>query len=186
MSFFLYKPHVYGPEGVTTPDIIIDHIWANPSDEGEMIAPHMLTSETYVSASATTHLSPAYAIVAAGGGRLIAPVLCLDDGRYVLSRMAWRVAHLPGETVHLAFEEKAWALPEAETNLDMRGHCWIYQYAEQAKGLELPDRIDVVLAYDGGKPLRLTVHIQSNAQAFSHSKPRYSVGPTGKPVKHYI
>ncbi|MGD1954857.1 MAG: hypothetical protein ACFBZ9_06410 [Sphingomonadales bacterium] len=183
MSFFLYKPHVYGPAGVTTPDIIIDYL---RTDEGKVISPQMLTSDTFLSAQGTMHVTPAYGKIAAGGGALIAPMLLLDDGRYVLPRLAWRIGHLPDQPICLSFRHASWALPGAKERITVRGHCEISLFAKKTCEVTLPSTVDIFLTQDGEKPLPLTLHIDACSKAPATQNARHSVGPTRKEVKHYI
>ncbi|MEM6683857.1 MAG: hypothetical protein AAF607_16600 [Pseudomonadota bacterium] len=186
MSFFLYKPHVHGPEGITTPDILIDHVFVSAEEGDEYISAHTLTSESYLTLPHSTFVFPAYATIAAGAGAIIAPMLCIENGRYVLSRQAHRVAHLPDEEIYLGFENEAWPLPEVQSPLDHRGHCRICMYPQASTELLVPDRVDVTLLARTSVLSELNVHAEPAAMAPSKATPRYSVGPQSGDVKHYI
>jgi len=187
MSFFLYKPHVHGPEGITTPDVIIDHVILNSDETTEYISPQTLTSDTYITGPRSLEVSPAYAKIAAGAGTLIAPAFYLvAERRWIVSRRAWRCKYLPDAPVSLAFEDEAWAIEDARVEINARGQCHLSLFATQTIEVTVPGRVDVVLAADAHRTLRHVLDITSRAEPPSTSAPRYSVGPQHGDVKHYI
>ena len=88
---FLLKPHVTGREGqVTSPDVIVDAVLV----DGEQRPTVCVTHECWQQAARDIDLRPAYCIMALGGGALILPGVTLSTGLVIVSRQAWRLAHV--------------------------------------------------------------------------------------------
>lgn len=80
---FVYRPHIFGRERITTPDIAI----AIAIDAGVWHAPR------------AGALTPAWVVVAAGYGPLLTVGFLLNGQPWNLSRAAWRLAELDGARI---------------------------------------------------------------------------------------
>ena len=88
MAFFLFKPHVDGPKGITSPDLIVDYLLV----DGVATPVSQLTMALELQVVAKGEHYPACALVAAGAGPLLSPALVLADGHVGIGRYAWRLA----------------------------------------------------------------------------------------------
>ena len=185
---FLYKPHIAGPsDDVTSPDIVIDHLYV----DGAKRTLAMLTSETWQQISGES-AQAAYAVTALGGGAILSPASVLRSGIVVLSRGAWRLNNLDGHIAQVTLNDVALAeigLPAAliervggSGDVLPRGFVLI----QTASGTTLQAVLD-----DPVKSRRLEHRIVAEDLAQdrwgkTRPRPRYSVGPTQKDVDHYI
>ncbi len=107
MTYFLYKPHVYGPENnITTPDILIDKAYAavGSGDAAQIsrIAVNKLSSQVELEVDVgELSITPAYILIAAGGGILLgvgAHVHGVAGGEasssMLITRYAWRLRNV--------------------------------------------------------------------------------------------
>lgn len=76
MAHTLYKPHVIGPEGsITTPDLLLDSVSVNWEHKPFRLAIHRLITHRCLQLGTAPHLAlPGFALVASGGGTIVAPV----------------------------------------------------------------------------------------------------------------
>lgn len=90
---FVFRPHVRRSDGATvTPDILIDRVRVVGPDSVEARPVAQLTTETALQRSAEGAAGkPAYALVAASFGTLLAAGAVFDDALPV-GRVAWRYA----------------------------------------------------------------------------------------------
>ena len=93
MTMFLYKPHVVGPEGaVTSPDVIVDHALI----DGARLPLAQLTMAAWLQSAEEETARAAYAVMALGGGALLAPAVVLSGDTVSIARAAWRLNNLDG------------------------------------------------------------------------------------------
>ncbi len=189
MSLFLYKPHVTGPEGaVTTPDVVIDRVFVN----GALHPLGLLTSDAWQQAPRDDTGRAGYALVALGGGALIAPVLALASGPLVVARAAWRLSSLSDHADRVTlngaplstFAPPADAIAAAGGTDDAlpRGYMLIRTAPGDTTEAQMydPER-DRALTH------RVTLEpMEQDRWGDARPRPRYSVGPTQKDVTHYI
>lgn len=189
MSFFLFKPHVVGPEGsITTPDIMVDRVYLN----GDLRSVNSLSSDCWQQVDAGVAAQAAYAITALGGGALIAPALVLQDGPVVVARKAWRLNNLDGHVGDVTLNGTRLA------DLDLP--ATIIERAGGA-GDTLPRGYMVLCTKPGdtreaelADPVRrrslshrvVFEPVEEDRWGADRPKPRYSVGPTQKDVQHFI
>lgn len=76
MAHTLYKPHVIGPEGsITTPDLLLDSVSVNWEHKPFRLSIHRLITHRCLQLGTAPHLAlPGFALVASGGGTIVAPV----------------------------------------------------------------------------------------------------------------
>ena len=188
MSFFLYKPHVVGrAEIVTSPDVIIDHLFV----DRRMRPVGLLSSEAWLQVEGEETSQAAYAIVALGGGALIGPAVVLGSGTVAIARKAWRLSYLDGHAERVALNGKT--LADAGTPADQieaaagsgdalpRGFLLVRTVEGNVRSAEL---VDPVL----GRSLSHRVvleQMETDRWGEDRPAPRYSVGPTGKDVQHF-
>ena len=205
MSLFLFKPHVRGPEYVTSPDFLIDSLAVAGGGPNAEPAPTALLSTAYaleVPADGATARGGLY-VCAAGAGAIFGPALevtCPATGpRYVLARQALRGRHeidaLPslGLTLGDGAATREVVLPDADaiaavmTRID-RGRMELLLDAGPALPIG-PGAIELTLTRPEGAP-SLTHRLELQALEQRHwSEPtaaRYTVGPTTGEVEHYV
>lgn len=184
MSFFLYKPHVYGPEGVTTPDVIIDQLEVQHKSLRDMpFAPETISSEPVWHVREYVRLQPGFMYTAIGGGTLFSPILMSGNWRFFAPRCAWRLRHMKQEPVVVDFFEHTQEFAIDREELDDRGKAKIrvLDFNEQA---DAPIGASLTLRC-GNDRLRASLGIEPLMKKTPGTKPRYSIGPTRKEVKHY-
>ena len=189
MSFFLFKPHVIGPEGkVTSPDVIVDRVFVN----GAVCSVALLTSEIWQQVGSDETATAAYAVAALGGGALISPALMLGCGIILVARKAWRLNNLDGHigdvTLNGARMSTTGLPSEAIKAAGGRGDALPRGYMllkTTGDNTTRADLADPVLA-------RALTHrvvfeaIDHDRWGTARPRPRYSVGPTKKDVPHFI
>ncbi len=216
MSHYLYRPHVHGPEHITTPDILVDRLFRARRKEGAVdMHPAGLdgirTNPELPVFDGNAVVSPAVYLVAAGGGIILsAGAECrVNEYRSLhISRFAWRLKYLEGRLARLQLTaEREGAdpdpiplnrFPTPETVLQRLG----------CLGAALPKgyMVSVTAAdieYSVAVPGSLTVGLVDNEleRHFNHTisftspdgeydsrppEPRYAVGPQTDDIKHYI
>ena len=126
MTHYLYKPHVHGRNNITTPDILIDRLYRTLNTQYGVdllgVGVKQLTSsvELQFSASKLT-ITPAYVLVAAGGGVLFGVGAEIDDetqgtnANFILvARFAWRLKYLQDHFDKMKFVIKAGPVSEQQ------------------------------------------------------------------------
>ncbi|MCR9138533.1 MAG: hypothetical protein NXI27_21205 [Alphaproteobacteria bacterium] len=192
MSYFLYKPHVIGPEeSITTPDIMVDRVFEN----GRLRSVNSVSSdcwrqvetvETGVSAQA------AYAVVALGGGALIGPAVVVSDGAIIIARKAWRLNNLDGHIADVTLngtklsdlDLPAAIIEKAGGSGDTlpRGYMLLCTAPGDVRDAVLSDPIR-----QRSLSHRIVLDpVDHDRWGTARPKPRYSVGPTQKDVQHFI
>ena len=103
MSHFLFRPHVSGPEdNITTPDILIDRVVLHSNGEDGFLPVQRLSSNVELQVfEGELKITPAYALVASGGGTLVGLAALvgpsdnpLRQADVVVARGAWRLRNL--------------------------------------------------------------------------------------------
>ncbi len=211
MTHILFRPHVVGPENnVTTPDIIIDRATLQVDGNQHFLPVHHLSSSVAMQVPETgLRLTPAAAVVAAGGGALLSfavivqaadQPLALSD--IILARSAWRlrnvIDHIESIQLELVTNTRSAAtVPQpgevlrksASGELDLpRGAVALFAGQQAASELTAPGEGTVKLADDSLD--RSLAHafklIPASAERWDERPlPRYTVGPVGE-VQHYI
>lgn len=215
MAHELYKPHVAGPENnITTPDIIIDRVQMLSGSTIEYLPVHRLVQGTELQVpGGDIEITPAYSLVAAGGGALIGiAALVRKAGEssiaadVVIARSAWRLRNVADHLSSLQLvvtgksaeasvpmqelvqpENVAESLAGDEPNLP-RGMLAICLACSASITVEAPAGITVCLTDDDlGRHLRNETRLLSVDSDRWHERPlpRYTVGPVGD-VQHYI
>jgi len=189
MPLFLLKPHVIGAgDDITTPDVIIDRMFI----DGSSVPVNFLTHEIWQQVVRGTTARAAYGLMALGGGALILPVLVLDSGTVIPSRMSWRLNNLDGHICKvtlngLSLEEIGLPRIEIETNGGNgdalpRGYFLVRTRRGKFEEAELADP-------KSGRVLNHRVVFEftdHDRWGDDRPRPRYSIGPTGKELRHYI
>jgi hypothetical protein len=185
---FLLKPHVTGHDGdVTSPDIVVDIL----SVDGTPRPLSQLTMQSWQQ-MADSSAQAAYAIMALGGGAVMLPAVVLHSGLVVVARSAWRLNNMDGHVNRVTLNGAPLSeigLPEAMIT------------AASGQGDALPrglmlvktapgDTLEAVLD-DPVKDRRLDHRVVveplgRDRWGDARPRPRYSVGPTQKDVKHFI
>lgn len=217
MAHFLFMPHVVGPENhITSPDIVIDKVSVVTQDQETCIPVQRLCAQSQLQALTNTYrIAMAYALVAGGGGVLVAPAaLIYPQGQpvasaadIVIARMAWRLrnvlehfgkiglsASAGGDSNHCSLS----TLPDprqviTERDGDKlalpRGIMKLCAAASDTMTLQVPGTVRVQLSDERlNRQLNLDVSLDSiDADCWGKQRPlpRYTVGPLGE-VKHYI
>lgn len=189
MPLVLLKPHVVRREGdITTPDIIVDHLFI----DFEPAPVNRITHEIWQQVP-TDETAPraSYGVMALGGGALILPVLVLASGAVVVARKAWRLNDLDR---HIAWVELN------ELNLGKIGLPGdLIEYAG-GSGDEMPRGYffvqtakfsHIASLYDPVLARRLEHRVvleRTDFDRWGDGRPlaRYSIGPTQKEITHFI
>ena len=217
MAHFLFMPHVVGPENhITSPDIVIDKVSVVTQNEETCIPVQRLCAQSQLQALTNTYrIAMAYALVAGGGGVLVAPAaLIYPQGQpvasaadIVIARMAWRLrnvlehfgkielsANAGGKSSHYSLS----ALPDprqviTERDGDKlalpRGVMKLCVATSDTMALQAPGTVRVQLSDERlNRQLNLDVSldpIDADRWGKQRPLPRYTVGPLAE-VKHYI
>ena len=217
MAHFLFMPHVVGPENhITSPDIVIDKVSVVTQNEETCIPVQRLCSQSQLQALTNTYrIAMVYALVAGGGGVLVAPAaLIYPQGQpvasaadIVIARMAWRLrnvlehfgkielsANAGGKSSHYSLS----ALPDprqviTERDGDKlalpRGVMKLCVATSDTMALQAPGTVRVQLSDERlNRQLNLDVSldpIDADRWGKQRPLPRYTVGPLAE-VKHYI
>lgn len=190
MSFFLYKPHVYGPEGVTTPDVIIDTVLKPKALDDQLVPVDQLTSQTYLQAREGSVVNAGFAQVAAGGGVILCPVMAISGGQTIFFRTAWRVEHHLKDAMKLSFGGEDGYIHAFSASPKTRCSA-IVTLPRETKAPKDGGALRLEMSCSDAPVLKAVLNVsilpQANREDFDGGPaPRYSVGPTRKPVKHYI
>lgn len=189
MTMFLYKPHVLGPEGaMTSPDLIVDHAFV----DGARLPLAQLTMAAWLQTAKEETARASYAVMALGGGALLAPAVVLGDDTVSVARMAWRLNNLDNRIGQVTLNGRP--LADIGLPVDMIA-------AAGGEGDALPRGFLLIRTSDhsrwhatlidsaSDRMLSHKVHPVSVAQdrwGDARPRPRYSVGPTKRDVTHYI
>lgn len=217
MAHFLFMPHVVGPENhITSPDIVIDKVSVVTQNEETCIPVQRLCSQSQLQALTNTYrIAMAYALVAGGGGVLVAPAaLIYPQGQpvasaadIVIARMAWRLRNVLEHFAKIGLSASAdgganhcslSALPDprqviTERDGDKlalpRGVMKLCVATSDTMALQAPGTVRVQLSDEHlNRQLNLDVSLDSiDAERWGKQRPlpRYTVGPLAE-VKHYI
>lgn len=189
MSYFLFKPHVIGPEeSITTPDIMVDRVFEN----GRLRSVNSVSSDCWRQVETDVSAQAAYGIVALGGGALIGPALVVSDGTIIVARKAWRLNNLYGHIADVTLNgTKLSDLDVPATIIDNAGGSGDTLPRGYMLLCSKPGNVrDAVLA----DPIRqrdlshrvVFEPVDHDRWGTARPKPRYSVGPTQKDVQHFI
>ncbi len=213
MTHYLYKPHVHGPEFITTPDILIDRVYSaagTTGDELELIIRdnHAINTGVEIQcALESATAAPAYFLIAAGGGVIIsagAEYKAEDSCLLLLSRFAWRLKYIKDHLDKLTFAYadnkrvgfKQFPAPEDVINrlgnnaADLpRGVMLCVTATGIAAPLGRGNSFEITLT-DPVLKRELTHRIAfedgRNDQWPRRPAGKYAVGPTSGQVKHFI
>ena len=215
MAHLLFKPHVIGPQNaITTPDIIIDRVCVREISSSIFVPVQRLqTNLKLQSISAHLAITPAYTLIASGGGVLIGIAALVKEPEdpptkadILVARSTWRWRNLEAHvnTLDLCISD---SIGNKEISLD---DC-----ARPSTLLEKPDNTEPTLpratmvicpALDttlttiapccfsielSDPTLGRTLAFHSELVAVDHDHwnerpwPRYTVGPVGD-VEHFI
>ena len=103
MAHILFKPHVIGPQNdITTPDILIERVCVRDTSSSFFVPVQRLQT-SFKLQSVRSHLSitPAYTLIAAGGGVLIGIAALVNEPEdsptkadILVARSTWRLRNL--------------------------------------------------------------------------------------------
>ena len=216
MSHYLYRPHIHGPEHITTPDILVDRLFRACLKEGAVILhpaglDGIRTNPEVPGIHGNAVLIPAVYLVAAGGGIVLsAGAECVVNEYRLLhiSRFAWRLKYVEDrlDRVQLLVSREGadpdiiplnrFPAPEAVLqHLGSRGSALPRGFMVSATAAEVEYGVEV--------PGALTLSLMDNESErhFNHTisftspdgeggvrppDPRYAVGPQTGDVTHYI
>ena len=214
MPHLLYKPHVTGPKNdITTPDIVIDLAQLVDQSHSQPVPVHRLLMATEIQvADSRPQVTPAYSLVSAGGGTLIAPAILisrqgepLHHADILISRKTWRLRNIDS---HAAELELTLNLNGESSCTQLGSICYPQQTARDAQNFLQSPRSTVSICAAKGTTLnanpaakielciddkrlhrRLRFSVNTISVIDNNLKqrplPRYSTGPVGE-VKHFI
>jgi len=189
MAFFLFKPHVAGPQGnITTPDIAIDRLFVN----GAPKPLNDLTSEISHQVEGEDTAVAAYAVTALGGGALLSPAIVLSSGLLVVARKAWRLNNLDGTIGAVTLNGEALdrvGLPaDAIVQAGGDGDALPRGYMVMRTGGPTTDQAELKdAARDRALDLKVILEdVGDDRWGPDRPKPRYAIGPTMKEIPHFI
>ena len=216
MSHYLYKPHIHGPEHITTPDILVDRLFRARRKEGAVeLHPAGLdgvrTNPEVPGIGGRAIVIPAVYLVAAGGGVILsAGAECMVNEYRLLhiSRFAWRLKYVEDhlDRVQLLVSREGadpdivplnrFPAPEAVLqHLGSRGSALpggvmvSATAAEVEYGFEVPGSLTLSLMdNESERHFNHTISFTSPDGEDSRRprEPRYAVGPQTGDVRHYI
>jgi hypothetical protein len=215
MTHKLYKPHVVGPENnITTPDITIDRVLMLNGGARAYLPVHRLVPGIELQvARGEIEVTPAYSLVAAGGGALVGVAALVRkagdsevSGDVLIARSAWRlrnvVDHLSSLQLSVTGEagdasilleellqpaDISDTLAGKEPNLP-RGILALCLASSASFTCQAPTAISVHMNDDklGRRLLHATRLLSVDSDRWDQRpSPRYTVGPVGE-VQHYI
>lgn len=216
MTHYLYKPHVHGPEYITTPDLLVDKLYRTLTTQYgvDLISNSVneISSNPEIQCTARSVLiNPAYFLVAAGGGVIVSigAELSSEAGNAILvSRFAWRFKYLADHIDKLVFDTES----DSQTSEDVpiskfpKPQLILEQFSENEEGLprgimicatangvsqhlSVPSTIKIRLSdHQTGRSLNHTLTLSDPVQDRWEKRPssRYTVGPTSGELTHYI
>ena len=154
MAYYLYKPHVQGPNNITTPDILIDRLYRTLTTQNSVellgVGVKQLTSNVELQCSTSKlTITPAYVMIAAGGGVLLGVGAEIYDGTQgtdanfmLVARFAWRLKYLQDHLDKMKFVIKVGPVSEQQIieEIEFSGFPAPGSLIEQLKpeGTELP------------------------------------------------
>ena len=217
MAHMLYKPHVIGPEGlVTTPDLLLDSISVNGMQTTFALPVHrLLTLHSLQLVTAAHFLLPGYALVACGGGTIMAPVILIycpegpvELAEVVMGRFAVRCRALDRHAtlrVECSLTSADWADQPTKSQVTLpsdysadfdrpndvtlgRSSAEIWPSSHKPLTVEGDTLVETTLRWsdEPHDAVSLSTAIELlPVTAQDRGAGRYSVGPIG-PVKHYI
>ena len=216
MNHYLYKPHVQGPEYITTPDLLVDRLYkvikTSNGVDLQVSGVHELSAVPEVQCNLqATKVVPAYFLAAAGGGCLLSiGVECKINGSrsFIISRFAWRLKYINNHFAQLDFSINAGTPHASKVSMQVFASpsSILEQFTGQAdqlpKGVMVcvgaanavqeikdPGIMEINLSdtqLNRSLTLRLSLLDDQQDQWNKRPLPRYSVGPTTEDVKHYI
>jgi len=195
MSFFVYRPHVYGDSGITSPDLLVDCAATNKA----WIGMHNVSSSIQFSAQALTGCRAAVVLCAAGGGTLLAPALAYGEAGVSVARKAWRWADVLESLPTLVLNaEPLSPLFERADELAFAG----FDQGNLPRGHMLVLQGNAVSTTSGGL-MQVSLDNTATTQSVKHTvsvaggnntnvapgdsaiPSRYAIGPTKQTVTHY-
>ena len=214
MAHFLFQPHIVGPENnITSPDVMVDTLSAVTTDSERRLPVQRLCSDYELQAEVGGHIATsAFALIACGGGPLLAPALLLSPSQQpdivadiVIARSAWRLRNVLEQfgDIQLSASESGQTTDCALASLPTLTTLITHSEGDQlvlprgvlklcpAKALtvEAPSTIQVQLE---DKTLQRQISLTLNLSSVDTDRwgddrplPRYTVGPVGE-VTHYI
>nr|WP_281719409.1 hypothetical protein [Nitrosomonas nitrosa] len=215
MAHSLYRPHVLGPQNnITTPDIIVDRVSLLADGERAFIPVHRLGSHVEFQVfPGELVVTPAYAIVAAGGGALLsvaALVRCSGEpiarAELLIARSAWRLRNIVDGfgslqlSVWSGMRTEIIALSQLLQPDEIMSHAdggelalprgvialCAAQHASTIAAAPAEVFIRLVEPTMGRELVHRTKLVSVNADPWDRRPlPRYTVGPVGD-VQHYI
>jgi len=203
MNQFLFRPHVHGVSGITTPDLLIDRVALNQA----WLPIRCISSAVTLDESEMIDCHAAIVLCSAGGGTLIAPALVCNGTTVTVARQAWRFADTAKQLSSMTLNETpvrdVFDSDLLNSGLSHSNEAFRFVGVEQmevprGRLLVLPSTTKLV-AIDGRtkvvlrqneKGLSLThnvgCHSLFEAEQLSDVKPSiYAIGPTQKTVEHY-
>ena len=216
MAHYLYKPHVQGPEFITTPDLLIYKlIRASMQGDELLFIPEAMngvsTNPEVQCAIKDVNITPACFLVAAGGGCLVslgAECVSNNNRMILIARAAWRLKYLQdhinkislsittkesgttGQTLDDYPSFEAIINKMAPGFLDLpRGTMFSMTLPEQAQSLTIDQTVAIKLEdQDQNRQLshRLSFIDFASVKNQGHDESRYAIGPTTEEVQHYI
>ncbi|MBT7952890.1 MAG: hypothetical protein HN764_14775 [Gammaproteobacteria bacterium] len=216
MTHYLYKPHVHGPEFITTPDILVDRLFRlRPADQGFDLVPASVqgvnTLPEVQCAESSVTITPAVFLIAAGAGTLVsvgAEVLADEVRSIRVARFAWRLKYLidhldkinllvsGGEGNSTEILMNALPAPADITNYFgdglnevPRGIIVSVTAPGTMRQSQVPGTVSIKLT-DGHKKRtmehRLNLHDANSDCWETRPQPRYTVGPQTAEVQHFV
>lgn len=215
MTHYLFRPHVTGPANhVTTPDVIIDRVSLRNGGESSFLPVHRLSTNDALQVFAgPVEVTPAIALVAAGGGVLIGFALLvrqpgepLAKADVMVARSAWRFRNVVD---HLTSLQLSTSAGDSESGISMSQLTPPADFMDRTDGDELAlPRGTMVLCAATDATVSCAAPAQAIVQladpelerSLTHTLgfesvdsdrwaerplPRYTVGPVGD-VEHYI
>ncbi|NKB38965.1 MAG: hypothetical protein GKR93_17670 [Gammaproteobacteria bacterium] len=216
MTHYLYKPHVHGPEFITTPDILVDRLFrVNPAEQGIDLVPASVqgvnTLPEVQCAESVITIIPSVFLIAAGAGTLVslgAEVLA-DEGRSTcIARFAWRLKYLSDHLDKIKLQVSGGEGDSSEVSLNAlpasadiinhfgdgldgvpRGIIVSISAPEKKRQCQVPESVSIRLA--DGHTERTMEHRLNLLDVHSdcwetRPQPRYAVGPQTGEVQHFV
>lgn len=201
MAHLLYKPHIDGPKGIVTPDLLIDRVTVIDSTATSLCPIQRFSMDCELQATPETfNAIPGVLIVAAGAGSVLAPALAITatDAKAAIidvavGRAAWRFQHITEQmhAINLAFSNQRCPLDhliEPTAPEPMRGTAQL-RLARALDRALTPSAVCNVRLEDScqNRSIEHNIRITSVAEDYWPARPgaRYTVGPV-EPVDHYV
>lgn len=216
MTHYLYKPHVHGPECITTPDILVDRLFRlKPADQGfDLVAASVQGVNTLPEvqcAESVITIIPSVFLVAAGAGTLVslgAEVLADEVRSICIARFAWRLKYLVDHLDKIKLQVSSGDGDSTEVLLDAlpapadiinyfgdglegipRGIITSIAASGITRQCQVPGAVSISLS-DGHTGRTLEHHLgllDANSDCWeTRPQPRYAVGPQTGEVQHFV